>query len=277
MRSTASSPARPRLRPTASRSPSSYGPRRSLPTARPLTADDVVFSFNTLKAKGHPRFGIALRDVDKAEAPDAHTVRYTFKGDLTRDLPLVIAELPILSKAYYTAHPFDQTSLEPPLGSGPYAIGDFKAGTYVTLQAPPGLLGQGSPGQRRPLQLRRAALRLFPRPPDRTREPILRQRRPARGVHVARLGDRLRERAGDQGWPHPARDAARRAPLRHAGLFPQHAARAVQGYPRARGDGPRVRFRMVEQEPVLRPLQTHAELLRELADEGDRTARARKN
>jgi microcin C transport system substrate-binding protein len=112
-------------------------PEAKFADGSPLTADDVVFSFDTLKAKGHPRFGIALRDVGKAEAPDAHTVRYTFKGDLTRDLPLVIAELPILSKAYYTAHPFDQTSLEPPLGSGPYAIGDFKAGTYVIFKRRP--------------------------------------------------------------------------------------------------------------------------------------------
>jgi microcin C transport system substrate-binding protein len=112
-------------------------PEAKFADGSPLTADDVVFSFDTLKAKGHPRFGIALRDVDKAEAPDTHTVRYTFKGDLTRDLPLVIAELPILSKAYYAAHPFDQTSLEPPLGSGPYAIGDFKAGTYVIFKRRP--------------------------------------------------------------------------------------------------------------------------------------------
>ncbi|MGZ5822565.1 MAG: extracellular solute-binding protein, partial [Hyphomicrobium sp.] len=112
-------------------------PEAKFADGTPLTADDVVFSFDILKAKGHPRFGIALRDVDKAEAPDAHTVRYTFKGDLTRDLPLVIAELPILSKAYYTAHPFDQTSLEPPLGSGPYAVGDFKAGTYVIFKRRP--------------------------------------------------------------------------------------------------------------------------------------------
>src|SRR4051812_11842241 len=56
-------------------------PEAKFADGSPLTADDVVFSFDTLKAKGHPRFGIALRDVDKAEAPDAHTVRYTFKGD----------------------------------------------------------------------------------------------------------------------------------------------------------------------------------------------------
>jgi len=103
----------------------------------PLTAEDVVFSFDTLKAKGHPRFGLALRDVVKAEAVDAQTVRYTFQGDLTRDLPLIVAQLPILSKAYYTAHPFDQTSLEPPLGSGPYAIAEFKPGTYITLKRRP--------------------------------------------------------------------------------------------------------------------------------------------
>lgn len=102
-----------------------------------VTADDVAFSFDTLKEKGHPNFGLSLRDVTKAEALDAQTVRYTFKGELTRDLPLIVAELPILSKAYYTAHPFDQTSLEPPLGSGPYAIADFKAGTYVTYKRRP--------------------------------------------------------------------------------------------------------------------------------------------
>ena len=60
-----------------------------------LTAEDVVFSFNVLKEKGHPSFRMSLRDVVKAEAPDAATVRYTLKGDQTRDLPLVVAALPI--------------------------------------------------------------------------------------------------------------------------------------------------------------------------------------
>jgi microcin C transport system substrate-binding protein len=80
---------------------------------------------------------LSLRDVTKAEALDARTVRYTFKGDLTRDLPLVVAELPVLSKAYYTQHPFDQTSLDPPLGSGPYAVAGFKPGTYVAYKRRP--------------------------------------------------------------------------------------------------------------------------------------------
>jgi len=99
-----------------------------------LTADDVVFSFETLKEKGHPSYSLSLRDVVAAVAIDPYTVRYSFRPPLVRDLPLAVATLPILSKTYYTAHPFDQTSLEPPLGSGPYKIADFRAGTFVLFK-----------------------------------------------------------------------------------------------------------------------------------------------
>ncbi len=98
----------------------------------PVTADDVVFSFETLKAKGHPNYRTQLRDVVKAEALDPLTVRYAFKGDLARDLPATVATLPILSKAYYTAREFDQTTLEPPLGSGPYKVGSARQGAFVS-------------------------------------------------------------------------------------------------------------------------------------------------
>lgn len=99
-----------------------------------LTAEDVVFSFDTIKSKGHPALSSQIRDVESAEALDTYTVRYTFKGTLTRDLPVNVATLPILSKAYYTEHPFEETSLTPPLGSGPYKIGKFRPGTYVTYE-----------------------------------------------------------------------------------------------------------------------------------------------
>ena len=99
-----------------------------------LTADDVVFSFDTLKTKGHPAYRFQLEGVAKAEALDPHTVRYIFQGNLVRDLPMVVAALPILSKAYYTAKDFTVTTLEPPLGSGPYKIADFKAGTFITYK-----------------------------------------------------------------------------------------------------------------------------------------------
>lgn len=99
-----------------------------------LTAHDVVFSYQLLKEKGHPAYALSLRDVVKAEALDEHTVRYVFSGGNTRDLPLIVAQLPIFSKAYYTKHDFEESSLEPPLGSGPYEIADFKQGTFVTYR-----------------------------------------------------------------------------------------------------------------------------------------------
>jgi microcin C transport system substrate-binding protein len=96
-----------------------------------LTSADVVFSLDILKQKGHPSIAQRLRDVTGAEAPDAHTVRYSFKGDLVRDLPMTVAALPIFSKAYYATREFDATTLEPPLGSGPYKVGNFRQGTFV--------------------------------------------------------------------------------------------------------------------------------------------------
>lgn len=99
-----------------------------------ITAEDVVFSFDILKSKGHPSYRIMMRDVTNAEALDKHTVRFNFKGELTRDLPATVAGLSVLSKAYYSKHEFDQTTLDPPLGSGPYLISDFRPGAQITYK-----------------------------------------------------------------------------------------------------------------------------------------------
>jgi microcin C transport system substrate-binding protein len=97
-----------------------------------VTSADVAFSFTTLKEKGHPTYRIQMRDVVKVETPDALTVRYVFQGTQTRDLPIIVAGLPVLPKAYYATRNFEETSLEAPLGSGPYKIGDYKQGSNVT-------------------------------------------------------------------------------------------------------------------------------------------------
>lgn len=99
-----------------------------------LTAEDVAFSLALLKEKGHPLISQNMREVAGVEAPDARTVVVRFTGKQTRDLPLFIAQLPIFSKAYYATRPFDQTTLEPPLGSGPYRIGKFRAGRSITYE-----------------------------------------------------------------------------------------------------------------------------------------------
>jgi len=97
----------------------------------------VVFTLETLKTKGHPRLKLSLRDVAGAAAAGPHTVTYRFTGENLRDLPVLVATLPVLSKAYYTANDFLKESLDPPLGSGPYEISDYRPGTYVTYKRRP--------------------------------------------------------------------------------------------------------------------------------------------
>jgi microcin C transport system substrate-binding protein len=95
-----------------------------------LTAHDVVFSLTTLKEKGHPVITQMLREFIDAKADDDATVTLRFTEKRARDVPLYAATLPIFSRAYYATKSFDETTLEPPLGSGPYRIGRFEAGRY---------------------------------------------------------------------------------------------------------------------------------------------------
>jgi microcin C transport system substrate-binding protein len=96
-----------------------------------LTAEDVCDTFRLLKTEGHERIRITIRDVKNCTVLSAHSVRYDFEGENTRDLPTIVAGLPIFSKAYYQTHDFTKSTLEPPLGSGPYKIGPFRQGQYV--------------------------------------------------------------------------------------------------------------------------------------------------
>lgn len=99
-----------------------------------LTAHDAVASFNLIKKHGHPIYLTLLRDVVKAEALSDYEIRYEFKGENLRDLPLLVAQLPLFSKAYYEKEDFSKSSLKPPLGSGPYKITKFKQGTFVIFE-----------------------------------------------------------------------------------------------------------------------------------------------
>ena len=100
-----------------------------------ITADDVVFSFNTLKEKGYPTYRILLKDVTGIEKLGPREVRYNFsKGAHTRDLPPIIAGLPVISKAYYAEHKFEETTLTPPMGSGPYVVEKVDPGRSITYK-----------------------------------------------------------------------------------------------------------------------------------------------
>ena len=98
---------------------------------QPITAEDVVWSFETLTTKGPPFYRFYYGDVEKVEALDTHTVKFSFKPVGNRELPLTVSELPILPKHYWKDREFEKTTLEPPLGSGPYKIGKFEPGRYI--------------------------------------------------------------------------------------------------------------------------------------------------
>jgi microcin C transport system substrate-binding protein len=100
----------------------------------PLTAQDVAFSLNILKDKGHPLISQLLRDFLGAKADDDARVTATFAPKRARDVPLFVAGLPIFSRAYYATKPFDQSSLEVPLGSGSYKVGRFEPGRYIEYE-----------------------------------------------------------------------------------------------------------------------------------------------
>ncbi len=103
----------------------------------PITSADVVWTFDTLKAKGAPTYHLYYADVLKAEAVGVHDVRFTLRSAENRELPLILGELPVLSKKYWSTRNFEKTTLEQPLSSGAYVIDSFDPGRSVTYRRVP--------------------------------------------------------------------------------------------------------------------------------------------
>ncbi len=97
----------------------------------PITADDVIWSFDTLREKGAPFFHFYYASVVRVEKTGPRGVRFVFEPGSNRELPLILGQLPVLPKHWWAERNFDQTSLERPLGSGPYEVGRFEAGRFV--------------------------------------------------------------------------------------------------------------------------------------------------
>src|SRR5882724_8182477 len=113
-----------------------------------LTARDAAFSLNILKTSGHPIITQQVRYMVKAEAVDDATLVVSFAAKRGRDVPLFVAGLPIFSQAYYGKRPFDESTLDIPLGSGPYRVGRFDAGRYIEYQRVAGWWGANLPVSR---------------------------------------------------------------------------------------------------------------------------------
>ena len=100
----------------------------------PMTPEDVVWTFETLRAKGQPLYRSYYGDVTKAEKEGERGVRFTFKSAENRELPQIVGEMPVLSKAYWSGRDFASTTLEPPLGSGPYKVESLDPGRSITYR-----------------------------------------------------------------------------------------------------------------------------------------------
>jgi microcin C transport system substrate-binding protein len=114
----------------------------------PLTAQDSAFTLNILKEKGHPIIQTLMREFAGAEATDDLTVVARFKEKRGRDVPLFVAGMPIFSRAYYSKRPFDESTLDVPLGSGPYKVGRHEVGRYVEYDRVKDWWGANLPIQR---------------------------------------------------------------------------------------------------------------------------------
>ena len=100
----------------------------------PITPEDVIWTFETMKEKGHPRYRLYYADVVKAEKVGERGIKFTFRNGNNRELPQIVGEMPVLSKAYWSSRDFAKTTLEPPLGSGPYKIESFDVGRSITYR-----------------------------------------------------------------------------------------------------------------------------------------------
>lgn len=100
----------------------------------PITAADVAWSMMTLKEKGHPLLRVILRDLAGAEAEGEKLVKLTFAEGRSRDLPLTVAGMPILSKAWYANRDFEASTMELPLGSSAYKVGRFEPGRFIEYE-----------------------------------------------------------------------------------------------------------------------------------------------
>lgn len=101
---------------------------------RPITVEDVIFSFDTLKSKGHPFYRAYYRNVVKAEKIGERRVRFLFEGGTNRELPLIVGQLPVLPKHYYEGRDFERATLDAPLGSGPYRVERVDAGRTIVYR-----------------------------------------------------------------------------------------------------------------------------------------------
>lgn len=102
----------------------------------PVTPEDVLWSFEKLGTEGSPRYAGAWKKIASAEKSGERSVKFTFT-EVDRELPLILGLRPILEMAQWEGKDFTATTMEPPIGSGPYTVDEFEAGKFITFKKNP--------------------------------------------------------------------------------------------------------------------------------------------
>lgn len=114
----------------------------------PVTVEDVIFSHEILTTDGHPFYRYYYADIVEIEKLGERRLRMIFSEGGNRELPLIAGQMPILPKHWWEGRDFSRAILEPPIGSGPYRVGNFEPGRYVTYQRVPDYWGADLPVNR---------------------------------------------------------------------------------------------------------------------------------
>lgn len=122
-------------------------PKAKFSDGQPVTVADVIWSFQTLGTVGNPRYINAWRQVSKAEQVGPETVRFTFNTP-DRELPLILALRPVLEKAQWQGKDFASSTLDVPVGSGPYVVDKFEPGRFISFKRNPDWWGKDLPFNR---------------------------------------------------------------------------------------------------------------------------------
>jgi peptide/nickel transport system substrate-binding protein len=123
-------------------------PRARFSDGKPVLAEDVLFSWALLRDKGRPNHRQYYSKVAKAEASDPLTVRFDLTGANDRELPLILGLMPVLPRHAVDVATFEETSMSPPVGSGPYRVAAVKPGASLTLTRNPDYWGRDLPVNR---------------------------------------------------------------------------------------------------------------------------------
>lgn len=115
---------------------------------KPVTPEDVIFTYEVFTEKGRPPYSARMKKIEKIEKVGDRSVRFTFNENSDREFPLVIAMTPVLPKHAFDFETFDQTTLTPVTGSGPYRIAEVKPGQRIGFERNPDYWGKDIPSKR---------------------------------------------------------------------------------------------------------------------------------